>query len=82
MKFKEGHKKVGGRKPGSKNDRHGPLLEKFLDGWLNSKTQAEFNAMADADPAKFAALAEKRLARKVELSGPDNGPIEVKWMGE
>jgi len=67
MPFKKGHKRLGGRQKGSKNDPELQLLDKRLGRWLAQQPEAEFMQFMDSNKAFAYSLTEKRLAKKLHI---------------
>lgn len=70
MPFKKGHKKAGGRKPGSQNKLTTTVKEKVLDVFnqLQQDPHANLLTWAKSDPSEFYKIASKLIPTELQAT--------------
>lgn len=81
MAFVKGHKKVGGRKAGTKNNTPAAVADGIIEAYeeLGGKDYLVF--IGQKYPAVFMALLAKLLPKNVNIGGQEGNALEIRIRG-
>lgn len=81
MGFEVGHKKLGGRKAGTKNNTPSAVADGIIGAYEELGGKKYLVEVARKYPAVFLALLGKLLPKNVNLSGQDGNALEIRIRG-
>lgn len=81
MPFQKGHKKVGGKKLGTKNKIPSSVAEAIYNTFIKVGAEEYLEGLAFDNPAVFAALLKAILPKNVNLGSQDDNQLTIRIRG-